>query len=71
MRLFGLLAHELNKKGKPITGETLLEQRLETKTFDLVGGKVTFAENGTVISPMQINKINGEGGEVVSVIENK
>lgn len=71
VRLFGLLAHELNKKGKPITGETLLEQRLETKTFDLVGGKVTFAENGTVISPMQINKINGEGGEVVSVIENK
>lgn len=68
VRLFGLLAHELEKQGKPITGENLLAQRIETKTFDLAGGKVTFAENGTVVSPMQINEIDGAGGKVVSVI---
>jgi hypothetical protein len=68
VRLFGLLAHELQKKGKPITGENLLAQRIETKTFDLVGGKVTFADNGTVVSPMQINEIDGAGGKVVSVV---
>src|SRR5690606_37831227 len=68
VRLFGLLAHELEKQGKPITGENLLAQRIQTKTFDLVGGKVTFAENGTVISPMQINEIDGADGKVVSVI---
>lgn len=68
VRLFGLLAHELEKQGKPITGENLLAQRIQTKTFDLVGGKVTFADNGTVISPMQINEIDGAGGKVVSVI---
>ncbi|HBP31894.1 MAG: ABC transporter substrate-binding protein [Advenella sp.] len=69
VRLFGLLASELKKKGEPITGENLLRQRNETKSFDLVGGKVTFAENGTVISPMQVNEIDGAGGKVVSVTE--
>lgn len=67
VRLFGLLASELKKKGDPITGENLLRQRNETKTFDLVGGKVTFTENGTVISPMQVNEIDGASGKVVSV----
>jgi len=67
VRLFGLLASELKKKGEAITGENLLRQRNETKSFDLVGGKVTFAENGTVISPMQVNEIDGAGGKVVSV----
>ena len=68
VRLFGLLAHELEKQGKPITGENLLAQRIASKTFDMVGGKVTFTENGTVISPMQINEIDGAGGKVVSVV---
>ncbi len=68
VRLFGLLAHELQKQGKPITGENLLAQRIESKTFDMVGGKVTFTKNGTVISPMQINEIDGAGGKVVSVV---
>jgi ABC-type branched-subunit amino acid transport system substrate-binding protein len=68
VRLFGLLAHELEQQGKPVTGENLLAQRLQDKSFELVGGQVTFTENGTVISPMQINEINGAGGKVVSVV---
>lgn len=68
VRLFALLAHELEKQGKPITGENLLAQRIQTKTFDLVGGKATFSDNGTVVSPMQINEVDGAGGKVVSVI---
>lgn len=68
VRLFGLLAGELQKQGKPITGENLLAQRKETKTFELVGGKVTFNENGTVVSPMQINEVDGSGGKVVRVV---
>ncbi len=67
VRLFGLLAGELKKKGEAITGENLLKQRNETKTFDLVGGKVTFTDKGTVISPMQVNEVDGAGGKVVSV----
>ncbi|MHA3904322.1 ABC transporter substrate-binding protein [Castellaniella sp. WN] len=67
-RLFGLLAHELEQQGKPVTGENLLAQRLKDKSFDLVGGQVTFTENGTVVSPMQINEIDGAGGKVVSVV---
>lgn len=68
VRLFALLAHELQKQGKPVTGENLLAQRRETKTFDLVGGKATFADNGTVVSAMQINEVDGAGGRVVMVI---
>ena len=66
VRLFGLLSQKLREKGKPITGENLLAQRLETKTFDLVGGKVTFTENGTVVSPMQVIEIDGKGGKVLA-----
>lgn len=66
VRMFALLSQKLIKKGQPITGENLLKQRIETKTFDLVGGKVAVAENGTVTMPMQINEIDGKGGKVVS-----
>lgn len=66
VRVFALLAQQLTKKGQPVTGENLLKQRGETKTFDLVGGKVTLADNGTVTMPMQINEIDGKGGKVVS-----
>lgn len=66
--LFGQLAHQLQQAGKPITGENLLAQRLKTKTFNLVGGKVTFTKKGTVVSPMQVNEIDGAGGKIVSVV---
>jgi ABC-type branched-subunit amino acid transport system substrate-binding protein len=66
VRLFALLARDLQKKGKPITGENLLAQRDETKTFELVGGKVTFQPNGTVVAPLQVNEVDGKGGKVVA-----
>lgn len=64
--LFGLLAQQLHQRGLPITGENLLAQRLQTRTFDLVGGKVTFSDNGTVISPIQVVEIDGKGGKTVA-----
>ena len=71
VRLFALLAEQLQKKGKPITGENLLAQRIESKSFDLVGGKVTFTDNGTVVMPMQVNEIDGKGGKTVSAAQTK
>ena len=67
VRVFALLAQQLQKKGKPVTGENLLAQRIETKTFDLVGGKVTFNENGTVLMPIQVSEVDGKGGKTLSV----
>ena len=70
VRLFTLLADGLQKNGKPITGENLLAQRLQTKSFDFVGGKVTFAENGTVITPpMEINEVDGKGGKLLTIVQ--
>jgi ABC-type branched-subunit amino acid transport system substrate-binding protein len=69
VRLFALLAANLQKKGKPITGENLLAERLATKTFDFVGGKVAFEANGTVIAPMQVSEIDANGvAKVVAVV---
>ena len=67
VRLFGLLAHDLQKQGKPVTGDTLLEQRKQARSFDFVGGKVNFSDNGTITAPMQINEVDGKGGRLVTV----
>ncbi|HEY8710062.1 MAG TPA: ABC transporter substrate-binding protein [Burkholderiaceae bacterium] len=69
VRLFALLASELQKQGKPITGENLLAQRMASKTFDLVGSKVSFETNGTVKAPIQINEIDANGtAKALSVV---
>ena len=54
--VFGILAQQLEKAGKPITGTNLLEQRRASPTFELIGGKMTFQQNGTVAAPVQIRK---------------
>jgi ABC-type branched-subunit amino acid transport system substrate-binding protein len=64
-RLFALLASALQKKGKPITGESLLAERLETKTFEFVGGTVSFEQNGTVVATIQISDVYAHGGRMV------
>lgn len=58
---FANLAAALEKAGKPVTGENLLAQRKATKDFQFVGATVSFAEDGTVKSPIQINEVNGDG----------
>lgn len=66
--LFGQLAKKLEENEKKITGENLLNQRIESKSFNLVGGEITFLKNGTVVTPMQINEIGPDGNRVVKVI---
>lgn len=66
VRIFALLAAELQKQGKPVTGENLLAQRLATKTFDVVGGRVSFEANGTLIAPMQVNEIANKSSRAVN-----
>jgi ABC-type branched-subunit amino acid transport system substrate-binding protein len=69
VRLFGLLAADLQKVDKTITGENLLLRRQEVKSFDFVGGRISFEDNGTVRAPMQINEVDGAGGRVVARIK--
>ena len=58
---FADLAAALEKAGKPVTGENLLAQRKATKNFQFVGATVSFADDGTVKSPIQINEMVGDG----------
>lgn len=69
--LAGILGHDLEQAKKPITGENMLEQRLATKSFDLVGGKVSFTKEGTIISPIQINEVDGAPGAKVIEVANQ
>ncbi|MCW5657014.1 MAG: ABC transporter substrate-binding protein [Burkholderiaceae bacterium] len=71
VRLFVLLAAELQKQGKPINGENLLAQRDATNSFDLVGAKVSFEANGTVDAPIQINEIADGASKALTVIKSK
>jgi branched-chain amino acid transport system substrate-binding protein len=66
VRLFAILAAQLEQDGKPITGANLLAERQRLQHFDLVGGSVSFDANGTVRAPIQVNQIDGAGGTVVS-----
>lgn len=69
VRLFGLLAASLEKKGMKVTGENLLAERKATKTFDLVGGTVSFQANGTLVAPIQIYAIKGGAATPVKTIK--
>ena len=68
VRVFALLAKALEEQGKDLTGANLLAQRKATDTFELVGGEVSFLENGTLLALIQVLEVDGSGsGKVVSV----
>jgi branched-chain amino acid transport system substrate-binding protein len=55
----------LKSKGKAINGSNIAQAIHTIKTFDVVGGKVTFQPNGTVVTPIDIVKINNNKESVV------
>jgi len=59
VRVFALLAAQLQQQGKPVNGENLLAARKATATFDLVGATVSFEANGTINAPIEIHIIGG------------
>ncbi|MWB78744.1 ABC transporter substrate-binding protein [Pseudooceanicola sp. 216_PA32_1] len=67
--LYGLLAHALEQEGKDVTGENLLAKRLEMKTFDLVGGTVSFQDNGTLLSPIEVKQIKDGKTVTLSTVQ--
>ncbi|MGR3559816.1 MAG: ABC transporter substrate-binding protein, partial [Pseudooceanicola nanhaiensis] len=66
--LYGLLAAALEAEGKEVTGENLLAKRLEMKTFDLVGGTVSFQDNGTLLSPIEVKQAKGGATETLTTV---
>lgn len=67
VRVFALLAKELEAQGKDVTGENLLAQRKATDKFELVGGSVSFQDNGTLLAPIQVLEVTGGAGEIKKV----
>ena len=55
----------LEKKGQPITGESIRNELLAIKTFDAVGGKMEFQPDGTVSMPIQMNQLTKGGTKVL------
>lgn len=67
--LFGILAKHLEDKGEPVTGRNLLAARKEVGNFNLVGGPVSFQENGTLLAPIQVNRVTGGTSEIVQTFD--
>ncbi|MAE92884.1 amino acid ABC transporter substrate-binding protein [bacterium] len=55
--VYGALAAAIEAEGGEVTGEALLEARRATESFDLVGGTVSFQDNGTLLFPIQVKEI--------------
>lgn len=66
--IYALLAQALEAEGKEVTGENLLKKRVETKSFDLVGGTVSFQENGTLLFPIKVNVLKSGKTETLTTV---
>ncbi len=69
VRLYGLLAQALEKAGKDITGANLLAERKATKSFDLVGGTVSFQDNGTLLFPIEVKVVKSGKTEALTTVD--
>ena len=63
-----LIAH-LQSQDKAVTGENLRAALQEMGSFDVVGGKISFREDGTVRMPIEINRISDGESEVLETVE--
>ena len=65
VRLFALLAKELEAENAEVNGDNLRRILLRVREFDLVGGKGRFDDQGNISSEIQVNEIRG--GRVVPI----
>lgn len=66
--LYGLLAAAIEKDGNDVTGEALLNKRKEMGSFDMVGGTVTFQDNGTLLFPIQVKEVKNGAAEALTSV---
>ncbi len=57
VRLFALLAQQLEKAGKPVNGDTLRAALLKTRRFALVGGEGVFDDLGDISMKIVVNTL--------------
>lgn len=65
VRLFALLAKELEAENAEVNGDNLRRTLLRVREFDLVGGKGRFDDQGNMSAEIQVNEIRG--GRVVPI----
>ena len=66
--LYAILAQALEADGKEVNGKNLLAKRQDMESFDLVGGNVSFQENGTLLFPIEVKKISDGATEPLTVM---
>jgi ABC-type branched-subunit amino acid transport system substrate-binding protein len=67
--LFAILAQALESEGKEVTGANLLAKRKEVGSFDLVGGNVSFLDNGTLLFPIDVKVIEGGAARTLATVD--
>jgi ABC-type branched-subunit amino acid transport system substrate-binding protein len=69
MLLFAQAAKWLSDKKEPITGENLLHAMHTIKTFQAVGGTISFQPDGTVRQAMQILRVVDGRPQVIATVQ--
>jgi branched-chain amino acid transport system substrate-binding protein len=67
--LFAESAKWLLEKNQPITGESLLRALHTIKTFNAVGGTITFRPDGTVRQAIQILRVVDGRPQIVAIVQ--
>jgi branched-chain amino acid transport system substrate-binding protein len=57
MSIIGTAIKALEKSGDEVSGENLMKEIHDIGTFDVVGGEVTFADDGTVDLPIDVRVV--------------
>lgn len=65
------LVKRVEKKKERVTGPHLHDALERNPTFDVLGGKLTFSERGTVTTPIQVDVIKNEKPNLVTVVKPK
>lgn len=67
--IYAALIEHLQAGDREFSGENLLAALHEIGTFDVVGGKVTFRDDGTVRMPIEINQIKGGESKILKTVD--
>jgi len=69
VRIYADLIARLHEEGREITGENLSAALHDIETFDVVGGPISFRDDGTVQMPIEINQIEDGASKVLKTVE--
>lgn len=66
LRIFGVIAGNLEKAGQEVNGDNLRAELLKVREFDVVGGKAKFSDAYDLSLPVQLNKVTNKAMQKIA-----